>query len=381
MKRLITLTGMIVLLLLTGCGGGGGGGIGGGSGGGTSVSSIGTVYGVSENSDYTGNIVATSVSASGTQVSSSTRSSATGTYPKQTATATVGGTTYFYVVVNGTNTVDEFSVSGTTVTSIGSVPTGTSPQCITVVNNKYVFVGDTNGGTTGAGDIYSYQINGNGTLTAVGTPAYNAGNPVYGMSVDATGTYLVAGVVTSGSTWDADVLTINSGGTLTYDSTSASVSGAGVPFFWTVDPSTTNGDFMFSSAWNGNYYYEAKLSGSSITITTVTGTSNHNQAPVWVDPSGTWLYMNDYNYSTYVSNLVQYSIGSSGTLTQTGTPIELASTGGISDSPASYVSSGGYLVVGAGGVGVISYNSLNGAMTLQGFLSGIIPTGYMAFAQ
>lgn len=148
-------------------------------------------------------------------------------------------------------------------------------------SNRFLFVADSNNGTLGSGDIYSFTINSDGTLTSVRTPAYTAGNPVYGIAEDESGNYLVAAVLTSNATWAAVVLTVNYG-ILTYSNEQTGISG-GIPFYWAVDPSMTHGDLLYSGAWSGTYFYSAALSGGSITVTTTTKTSGNLYYPAWIE--------------------------------------------------------------------------------------------------
>lgn len=367
-------------LLLTSCGGGSGGSTGGGTGG-SGITLAGTVYGISETTT-SGTITATGITSSGNYDATSTYSNVTGNIPKEFATATVGGSTYLYVANLGSNSISEFKVSGTSVTSIGTISTGSYPQCLTVdKSNRYLFVADSNNGTLGSGDIYSYSINTDGSLTSVGTPAYNASNPVYGISEDETGSYLVAAVLTSNTTWGAVALTVNSNGTLTYSNEQTGISG-GIPFYWEVEPVSTHGDFMYSGAWNGTYFYSAALSGGTITVTTTTKTSGNLYYPAWIDPTGTWLFVTKYNGSSPSESLTQYTIGSTGALSlgPEGTITVSSSGGGYTNNVAGYDSNYGLVVFPYGGnVATLAFNSLNGTLSLINSSVASAPGGYMAF--
>ena len=129
-------------LFLAVCGGGAGG-TGGGSGG-NGISLAGTVYGISETTT-SGTITATSITSSGNYDTTSTYSNVTGNIPKEFATATIGGSTYLYVANLGSNSISEFKVSGMSVTSLGTVSTGSYPQCLMVdKSNRFLFVADSN---------------------------------------------------------------------------------------------------------------------------------------------------------------------------------------------------------------------------------------------
>lgn len=381
MDKIVFFFCLFVFFLLSACGGGGG--IGAGSGG-NGIKLAGTAYGVSESASppYFGTITATSITSSGDYDTTSTYSNMTGGTPKDIVTTTVNGTTYLYLANLSSNSISEFRVSGTSVTSLGTVSTGSYPQCLTVdKSNRFLFVADSNNGTLGSGDIYSFTINSDGSLTSVGTPAYNANNPVYGISEDESGNHLVAAVLTSSTTWATVVLTVNANGTLTYSNEQTGISG-GIPFYWAVDPSTTHGDFLYSGAWNGTYFYSAALSGGSVTVTTTTESNGNLYYPAWIDPSGTWLFMAEYNGSSPTETLTQYTIGSSGALSlgTEGTFIVNSSGGGYTNDVSGYDSNYGLVVFPYGGdVATLSFNSLNGALSLINSNVASAPGGYMAF--
>ena len=366
--------------LLTSCGGGGStGGVGSGGVGGVTLA--GTVYSSFVNTTSSG-IQSTSITSSGNMDTTISSNSIPGGDYKEFATATVSGSTYLYVANLGSNLISEFKVSGTSVTSLGTVSTGSYPQCLTIdKSNRFLFVADSNNGTLGAGDIYSYTINSDGTLTSTGTPAYNASNPVYGISEDQTGSYLVAAVLTSNTAWSAVALTVNSNGTLTYSNEQTGLSG-GIPFYWAADPSTTHGDFLYSGAWNGTYFYSAVLVGGSVTVTTTTLSGNHLYYPAWIDPTGTWLFMADNNETSLSESLTQYTIGSSGVLSAGagGTIFVNSSDGGYTNALSGYDSNYGLVVFPYGGdVATLSFNSLNGTLSLINSNVTTAPGGYMAF--
>jgi hypothetical protein len=370
----------ILFALLTSCGGGGStGGVGSGGVGGITLA--GTVYSSFTNTTSSG-IQSTSITSSGNMDTTISSNSISGGDFKEFATATVSGSTYLYVANMGSNSISEFKVSGTSVTSLGTISTGSYPQCLTVdKSDRFLFVGDSNDGTLGSGDIYSYTINSDGTLTSTGTPAYNASNPVYGISEDETGSYLVAAVVTSGSSWSTVVLTVNANGTLTYSNEQTGLSG-GIPFYWAADPSTTHGDFLYSGAWNGSYFYSAVLSGGSVTVTTTTLSGNHLYYPAWIDPTGTWLFMADNNETSLSESLTQYTIGSSGALSAGagGSIVVNSSSGGYTNALSGYDSNYGLVVFPYGGdVATLSFNSLNGTLSLINSNVATAPGGYMAF--
>ena len=153
-------------------------------------------------------------------------------------------------------------------------------------------------------------------------------------------------------------------------------------FYWAVDPSTTHVDFLYSGAWNWTYFYSAALSGGSITVTTTTKTSGKLYYPAWIDPSGTWLFMAEYNGSSPAETLTQYTIGNSGGLSlgSEGTFTVNPSGGGYTNVVSGYDSNYGLVVFPYGGdVATLSFNSLSGTLSVIGTNVASAPGGYMAF--
>lgn len=370
------------LVLMTACGntGGGGGNTGGGSSGPSTPAAVLYQYGITDGASQSapGNVLVAGIDSSGAVVTGQTYTGVTTSAPFAEATATVGGLNFLYVVDPNSNVVDEFSVNGLTVTKLGSVSTGVGPESITVdKSNRFVFVGDTNNTTAGGGDIYAYSINANGTLSQVGTtPAFNNSDPVYAVQEDTTGTYLIAACEVGNPVtgWVAKRLTVNTDGTLT--NVGASSAGAGiVPSFFSVVPNTTNGDILYGGVFYAYpahpYLYTVVVTGTSVALTSMAQQSNTNVAPVWIDPTGTWLFVATYNISGFSETLTQYKIGSSGALTigPEGTFTIAAGSssgdfGGVTNSGAGYISSTGTVLVPYGGGGAsLLYNSITGSLS------------------
>ena len=374
------------LVLMTACGntGGGGGNTGGGSSGPSTPAAVLYQYGITDGASQSspGNVLVAGIDSSGAVVTGQTYTGVTTSAPFAEATATVGGLNFLYVVDPNSNVVDEFSVNGLTVTKLGTIPTGSGPESITVdKNNRFVFVGDTNtapqGGAFGVGDIYSYTINSNGTLTQVGSaPVFNNSDPVTAVQEDTTGTYLIAACWVSNTGWVSKSFTVNAGGTLTLVATSTEVAASGgdipAPQFFVPVPGTTNGDILYAGNVQGApvaYLYTVAVTSTTVTLNYINGSSDTTTTPVWIDPTGTWLFEATDIMSNGSETLTQYKIGSSGTLTAgpEGT-ITLANgtsnVGGLTNSAAGYISSTGTVLVPDGGGGSsLIYNSLNGSLS------------------
>ncbi len=366
-----------VLVLMTACGGGGGG-TGGGSNSGPAPTPALYYYGINDGPTVNspGTVVAVGINNSGVSISSQGYAGVTTSQPVAEAVATVGGKSFLYVVIQNSNVVDEFAVNGLNVTKLGSVATGVGPVSIYVdPSRNIVFVGDSNNTTAGGGDIYSYTINSNGTLSPVGTPAFNNVDPVCAVQEDTTGTYLIAGceVGSPVSGWVAKSFMVNSDGTLNYVASSGSGSGI-VPAYFAVVPNTTNGDILYGAVQfpydNSPYFYTVVVTSSTVTLTSTPKTAGSFYAPAWIDPTGTWLFEAAYNASTNSEVLTQYRIGNSGALT-IGSEGSITLTngsngffGGVTESVSGYISRSGTVVFPYGGGGsALLFNSINGSLS------------------
>jgi len=136
-------------------------------------------------------------------------------------------------------------------------------------------------------------------------------------------------------------------------------------------PNTTNGDILYGGLFyydNASpYLYTILVTGSSVTLTSTAQTANTNFEPVWVDPTGTWLFTATFNFSANeAETLTQYQIGSGGSLTvgPEGTfNINGSGVGGVTNSSAGYISSTGMVLIPTGGGGYsLSYNSITGSL-------------------
>ena len=360
---------------------GGGGGAGGVSNSGPAPTPALYSYGISSGSttNSPGSVGVVGIDSAGVGISSQFYSGVTTSEPVAEASATVGGKSFLYVVIQNSNVVDEFAVNGLNVTKLGSVATGVGPVSIYVdPSRNLVFVGDSNNTTAGGGDIYSYTINSNGTLSPVGTPAFSNVDPVYAVQEDTTGTYLIAGCEIGNpvSGWVAKSFMVNTDGTLTYVASSGSGAGI-VPAYFAVVPNTTNGDILYGAVQfpynNSPYFYTVVVTSSTVTLTSTPKTSGNYYSPAWIDPTGTWLFEATYNPSTNSEVLTQYKIGASGSLTL-GPEGSLTVAngnngfiGGVTNSVSGYISTSGTVIFPLGYA--LLYNAMNGSLSNPKVLS------------
>lgn len=382
-QRSVFLFGLVGMLFVSGCGGGSSSG--GSSSGGSSSPPIafyayGDVYGAS---GANGNLVINAVNTSG--IATSSTGPSTGIGPGQLLLVSISGTEYLYVENpdSGLNdTISIFKVAGSTVTSVGTTTTAANlaPKATMVYSNNTLYV------PLQSGAIASYAVNSDGTLTFLQGAAYTvSGGAPLAMAVDATGKYLVVSEYASTTTWNALSLTIGTGGTLSLASSQNGISGS--MSYVLADPSTTHGDYLYGSTPGA--FYEISISGGgAITVTpdsSIVPNNNTTPTPAWIDPTGTWLFLAEYNGTTMAETLVQYNTNTNGSLTAGSMPqIQIAtgsngSVGGYTSSPGFYESANGMVVIPVGGyLTTYTFNSLSGYLTSLSLHTGDAPSGIMA---
>lgn len=364
MKMLLS----VIFLFLASCGGTGGGSGGtssGGSGGTTSGGSGGTtftpaLYVYELNTNYISISATGKINPSGVQTGSQTGPQ-TQDYPYGIVSGTIGAAHYLYVANRNSNSVSEYSASGGTISIIGTLSLSHQPISGSMVfdaSRLLLFVAY-------SGGIAVIPVLSDGTL---GTPAYHADPNAYtawALSEDATKTYLVAADQTTTTSWAAQIWTIGSGGALTAGNLSAQVQE--LPQSLVADPVTTNGNYLYA------YTALLSISGGTVTATDMSAYSGTcapgcNVNPAWIDPTGTWLYVivSDGNSGSIYTKVLQYEIASDGTLSPVGSgTVTLSSSQFYGGNPTvDYMSANGILVVNDEYLWTLSYNSLNGNLTL-----------------
>jgi 6-phosphogluconolactonase (cycloisomerase 2 family) len=370
MKAFKTIVVLAVFFALTACGGGGSGSGSGGNGSGstptlvgyeiTASSSAGSIQGeVYLNSVYSDGSVKTTFSISGVQG------------PNGMAQTTISGTTYIFI--NDTNgySIDEYQINKTngTLTQLPGVTGFSSMPGSEVVDHtgNYLFVGFNNG------TISSYAIGSNGSLTYTGfSLTLNSSGETYCMTEDTTGGYLVAGV-NAGSTYGIYVLADNQNGTLTLKNQLTGLSGSVINL--AADPNTANGDYVYGGG--GSEFdilnVSSFASGNSGALTFMsTGSANMWGGVYWIDPTGTWAYLSNYNSSTFAQTLTRYNISSNGSLSS-GSVLSTNSSGSWISQEENYDSTNGFVLStnplfnSGGPIQALTENMTNGNLTIAGY--------------
>lgn len=372
----------------------GGGSSSGGSGGGSAAAPVAFyVYGATysaSGSSGNGNTVINQINADGVTATASRNGPQTGVGPGQEIIVTIGANRYLYVEnTNGGqgNTISVYSVNGATLTALPQIVTSSNlaPQSQMVYVSGVLFVSLHNGTNGSNGVISSYAVNADGSLSLISSDAYTDTNgPALTMALDVSGHYLVVAEYGSTTTWNARCLAIGAEGTLSLTSSQTGIPGD-VNFLY-ADPSATNGDYLYGSSLG--YFYQVAIAGGTITVTSnpsLVPNSNTTTTPVWIDPTGTWLFLAELDGLNDSETLVQYRINSAGSLTAgTMTPIQIAtggngSVGGFTESPGFYDTTNGIVEIPVGGyLTTYSYNALSGSLTTLSLHTGDAPGGIMA---
>ena len=290
----------------------------------------------------------------------------------------VSGKNFIIETGNVSNGVTSWEVSSTgSVTQVGSYSdsSGCGPKSLAATKNgTELFVGCT------YGVIDTFTINEDSSLTTLQAPAYNVGAnlDVNAMVVDQSGTYLIVNAAESTTQSQFLQLSIGSGGALTLSSSQTGIVG------WfpvmIADPSTKNGNYFYaggSGEETSPNYYIVSESGGTITATEKTDTETFSW-PVWIDSTGSLLTMlNSSTNTPQTTYIQQYSIGTSGSLTTSGSTVNINSTSSATASPAQYDSTYGYVIMRAENAIIVGApNLLNGSMTITGMGTG----GYSGLA-
>ena len=357
LDRLTKWCGLVILLILSSCAGGGSGGGTGASGSTKTV--IGYVF-------TTGPLQKTAIYSDGSVAGSGTSISNGG--------ANLLGVTFSgknFLIETG-NIVDGITVWGVGTTGglsqVGSYPdtSDCGPESLAINKTETeLFVGCANG------EIDTFTVNSDGSLTTLQAPAYSAGAnyDINTMAVDQSGTYLIVNAAVTTTDSEFLQLAIGGGGSLTLSSSQTGIIG----WFPVVisDPNTTHGNYFYAGGSGNTNYYRISESGGTITATEQTALEPYSW-PVWIDSTGSWLTtLNSNDLTPQTTYILQYSIGTSGTLTTNGSSVTINSMWEDSSSPAQYDSSYGFVIMRAENVIIVGApNSLNGSMTIKGMGTG-----------
>lgn len=368
MKTFKTIVISTVLFALTACGGGHSSAGGGSSGTTTSVVGY-EITAVGGSSGALGTVYLNAVYSNGSIKTTYSLTSGQGimTFHK----VTISGTTYVFANDTTGYSIDEYQVnkSNGTLTQLPGITGFASMPGSEVVDHsgQYLFVGFNNG------TISSYVIGSNGSLTYTGfSITLNSSGETYCMTEDTTGGYLVAGVNT-GSTYGIYVLENNQNGTLTLKNQSTGLSGGIINM--AADPNTTNGDYVYGGGGSEfdilNVTSFASGNSSALSLMS-TGGSNIWGTIYWIDPTGTWAYLDFYNTGTQEETLYRYNISNNGSLSS-GALLSSQSAGTWVDQVQDYDSATGFIISttplfnSPGTVQLLTEDITNGNLNLGGY--------------
>lgn len=389
MKKTL-LSSLMIAGLLAGCGGGGGAGNPGNTSGTNTPAAVPVayLYGLGPSST-SGNVLIAPILSTGLEPSGGTITSATtGAGPQNEVLVTIGSNHYLYVDnSNGgqNNQISMFQVNQTTVTSLGTV---TAASDLSDANGSMAYANGVLYVALFSGAISSYAVNADGTLSLLNAAAYtlpNANNPD-GIAVDQSKKYLIVSEFAGGSAWNAISLTIEAGGLLTFNS-QATLSSGGEPLYpFLPDPNTSSGEFLYAFGPTGLYLETLSASGTiTITENTAIQPSGSNQLGVaWIDPTGTYLYVSNFDETSNSDSLSQYLINADGSVTPGSAPTIQLSSGGIGGNggnnlyPGFYDTADGILMIGYGhSFATFEYNALNGSLKTLSLDAGYLFDGVL----
>nr|EES53866.1 MAG: conserved hypothetical protein [Leptospirillum ferrodiazotrophum] len=387
LRYLIVSALFISFLAFSACGGGGGGGAssGGGSGsigsgGGSSGSGTGSTSPVVGYSYYVGipgtrDVAALAIHADGSGGTSTTLSDVTGLYPSTPAMATTGGASYLFVPSGTSDNLTIFQATGSSLVQVGgalSLSYTPQNQAICVLSGPYLVLGDYQG------NIHVYPVLAGGSLGTETTYAALASTyGITGIAASPDNKYLLAEGKQNGyGNVGFSEFRIGAGGALvmvgstTLSSTYFNYSNL------VADPSTTNGHYFYSGGTNGFYLISASASGPSVTVLfTPTDGGGEWDFVGWIDPTGTWVYVNAWNSHTSTYTFDQFSIGTTGLTTYVGTEPNCNPANNAADFQGTYNAAQGVVLFSAAGTTVCTYSSLGGVLTKPSSSAAPAPIG------
>lgn len=154
--------------------------------------------------------------------------------------------------------------------------------------------------------------------------------------------------------------------------------GLGPPFL--PDPNTSSGEYLYAFGPTGLYLATLSASGTiTITENTAIQPSGSNLLGVaWIDPTGTYMYVSNFNGTSNSDSLSQYLINADGSVTPGSAPTIQLSSGGDSLYPGFYDTADGILVIGYGNsLATFEYNALNGSLKTLSLDAGALSDGVL----
>ena len=361
---------MVGFVLLAACGGGGGGSGGGsGSGSGGSTKTL-LGYAITNYEGSNGNATSTAVYSDGSGTPVNSLSGNYGTLGNDVVEKTINGHPFIFMEASNPNEIFAFSLDASTgqITQLPGI-TGLSlgVQCLAISHSSnYLFALLSDGSSA---EIQSYAIGTDGSLTPVQTTSLPTGYGGGSIFEDATGRYLISVDQASTTAWNIFAYLDDENGTLTYQNELTDQTTI-PPCNFVVDPNTKNGDYVYTCGAGTdivilNIDNLVSGSGSSLSVYS-TGLSGNQLSLSWIDPTGTWLYVESCTLGTSSCThppLNQFVIASNGSLSAgTFAPITLETSN--SSSEAGYDATTGTVVFpGASGVAEYQFSSLDGSLS------------------
>jgi len=368
-NSVVGILGAVLLSSLSACGGGGSGGPGGTGGGGLPTDNsplVGYSYSVEAGSTITspGNVMAGAILADGSGGASTTLTGVTGIAPETPALATVGGASYLFVPSANSDNLAVFQVSGSSlVQTSGTISLSYSPQgnAIGVISGPYLVLGDN------LGNIHIYPVESGGILGAETTYAtVSSTYAITGIAASPDNRYLMVEGRGTGSNTNVEFseFQIGSGGQLTLV---GSATLADTYFNYSnlvADPATTNGDYFYSGGTNGFYLVSASASGPTATVLfTPTDGGGEWDFVGWIDPTGTWVYVDAWDAHTSTYTFDKFSIGTTGQTTYVGTEPNCNPSNNAATFTGTYNAFQGVVLFSVPIPSVCSYNAATGDLT------------------
>ena len=363
-KSVVGIFGVLLLPCLSACGGGGSGSPGGSGGSGFPTDEsplVGYSYSVEAGNSVSspGNAIAQAILADGSGGKYITLTGVTGIDPQLPALATVGGSGYLFVPSAVSDNLTVFQTNGSSLVQVGgAIALSYSPQgnAIAVLSGPYLVLGDD------LGNIHVYSVESGGILGVERTYAtVSSSYAITGIAASPDNKYLMVEGTEANTSVEFSEFQIGSGGQLTLVG-STTLSPTNFNFSNLVaDPSTTNGDYFYSGGTNGFYLISASASGPTVTVlSTPTDGGGEWDFVGWIDPTGTWIYIDAWDAHTSAYTFDQFSIGPTGQTTYVGTEPNCNPANTAASFNGTYNASQGLVLFSVTRTPVCTFNAIGG---------------------
>ncbi|MHB8369743.1 MAG: hypothetical protein ACYDBP_08640 [Leptospirales bacterium] len=319
-------------------------------------------------------MAALAIHADGSGGTSTTLSDVTGLYPSTPAMATTGGASYLFVPSGTSDNLTIFHATGSSLVQVGgalSLSYTPQNQAICVLSGPYLVLGDY------LGNIHVYPVLAGGSLgTETTYTTVSSAYVITGIAASPDNKYLIVEGYEKNTSVEFSEFQIGSGGQLTLmGSTTLSPTNFN-PSNLVADPSTTNGHYFYSGGTNGFYRISASASGPSVTVLfTPTDGGGEWDFIGWIDPTGTWVYVDAWNSHTSTYTFDQFSLGTTGQTTYVGTEPNCNPANNAAAFQGTYNAAQGVVLFSAAGTTVCTYSSLGGVLTKPSSSAAPAPIG------